>query len=142
MTPEERVRSFMAAMVEWEPRAHTALMSGQRVHEGPIREQLRAIYEEHCSTKGKGAGRFGRNLVGGGQGLSSQPKFDQEVLRVEAGPKKSVSYVITKPRRDQTTLWRFTVTVDAAGKPGIDDLHGIALTKTGELHGEWAKFGY
>jgi hypothetical protein len=142
VTPEERVRLFMAAMTEWEPRAHSALLSGQRVHEGAIRDQLRAIYEEHCSVKGKGPARFGRNLMGGGQGLSTPPKFDQDVLQVEPGPKKLVFHVITKPRADPNTLWRFTITVDKAGTPLIDDLHGIALTTAGEPHGEWAKFGY
>jgi hypothetical protein len=142
VTPEERVRAFMTAMTEWEPRAHSALLSGEKVREGPIRDQLRTLYEEHCSAKGKGPARFGRNLLGGGQGLSAEPKFNQEILRVENGPKNSVFYVITKPRADPNTLWRFTVTVDKAGTPLIDDLHGIALTRDGEPHGEWAKFGY
>jgi hypothetical protein len=141
MTPEERVRAFLDAMTEWEPRAHSGLLSGQKVHEGPIRDQLRAIYEEHCSAKGKGPARFGRNLLGGGQGLSAQPKFDQDVLQVEDGPKKSLFYVMTKPRHDPNTGWRFTVAVDAKGVPRIDDLHGAPM-REGKLVGEWAKFGY
>jgi hypothetical protein len=142
LTPEERVRSFMAAMTEWEPRAHKALLEGDKAGREALKEQLRKIYDEHLSAKGKGAGRFGKNLVGPGPALQDPPKFDQDVSRTEGGAKKSIFYVITKPRRDPNTLWRFTVTVDASGTPLIDDLQGVALTPAGEPHGEWGKFGY
>jgi len=141
VTPEERVRAFMTAMTACRSEAHEVQASRDNARREALTERLRAIYEEHCSAKGKGPNRFGRNLIGPGP-VVDPPKFNQEILRVENGPKKSVSYVITKPRADTNTLWRFTVTVDKAGTPLIDDLHGIALTPAGKPHGEWAKFGY
>src|SRR5260370_23010383 len=140
MTPEERVRSFMAAMVEWEPRVHQALITGAKAEWQSLIGELRTLYDQHLSAKGKGANRFGRNLVSG-PAVSNPPKFDQGIERVENGAKKSLFYVITKPRKDPFTVWRFTVTVDASGTPWIDDLHGKAVSHDGPK-GEWSRFGY
>jgi hypothetical protein len=141
MTPEERVRLFLTAMTQWEPTAVRAVTSGTAAEKEAIRSSLQAIYEEHLSTKGKSAARFGRNLVGPGPSVQDPPKFDQEVAKTESGPKKGVVYVTAKPRKDPNTAWRFTVVVDAKGDAKIDDLHGAPM-RNGEVVGEWAKFGY
>ena len=142
MTPEERVRAFLDAMTAWEPRAQRAITTGVSAAEDEsLKAALRAIYDEHLSDKGKAPARFGRNLAGPGPTVQDPPKFDQDVQRVEDGPKKSLFYVMTKPRHDPNTGWRFTVAVDAKGVPRIDDLHGAPM-REGKLVGEWAKFGY
>jgi hypothetical protein len=129
MTPEERVRAFLDAMTAWEPRALRAITTGASATE---KESVKAGFgpstTSTCRTRGRPS-------------VQDPPKFDQDVQRVEDGPKKSLFYVMTKPRHDPNTGWRFTVAVDAKCVPRIDDLHGAPM-REGKLVGEWAKFGY
>jgi hypothetical protein len=140
MTPDARVTSFVNAMAKWERRVFKKIGRATPAETAALKKELEAIFDDNLSTKGKSRSRFGVRLTSG-LTAADPPKFDQEVARVEDGPKSSQFYVVTKHRKDPNKIWRYVV-IDFKGTPAIDDLQTRWLSKEESkkvAKGEWDK---
>jgi len=130
MSPEERVLAFTKAMFEWERKVFRGFEKSTREDNQQAAKELRAIYDDHLSEKGKGLKEFGRKIHPkyGTPVSVSDGQYAQALLRVDRGPRKSPVYVITTGARD-FTAYRYKVVIDAEGVPWIDEMRACVVVK-------------
>jgi hypothetical protein len=143
MAPDQRVRQFPDAMTEWEQATFPLIATGHLRDDfdrikAEARRSLQIIFEQHLSPKGRGKERFGKRLVGAMPYVSDPPQYEMDIESSEAGPKSSLVYVRTSPRRDPSWRYRLSVIIDASGEAWIDDLRRC-VARAGQLLGEWTK---
>jgi len=132
MTPSDRVTQFVASMADWERKTYSVMTSGSVPGEqelAPARASLHTIYDEHLTERAKGPEKWGMRLTA--LAPSSPPQYDQELTGTEDGPKPSVAYVLARHRVATHKSYRYSVVLDAKGKPLIDDIR-VAYVEGGD----------
>jgi hypothetical protein len=138
MTPDERVRLFLDAMSQWERRVLPEFVKADEVQMKRWAEELRVIFDAHMTAKGKGPRGWGRTIhpTRGIPTSVSDRHCDQEIVRIDPGPTKSSSFVVTHARQDANTAYRFKVVVDKAGVPWVDEQRWCVIAQ-GKMTEDW-----
>lgn len=138
MPPAERVRRFLDAMSAWERRVFPQFVGATEPQMRGWADELRAIFDAHLSSTGKGPKNWGKKLhpTRGIPTNVSDRQYDQEIVGVEPGSTKASCYVLARPRQDPHTAFRFKVVVDTAGVPWVDAQQWCVVVG-GEPRGDW-----
>ena len=143
MTPEERVRMFLDAMLAWERRVFPTCTTDTREQMQAHTAGLLAIFREHLTEKGRGPKEWGKKIhpTRGIPTSFSDGQYDQEIDRVETTGRKTTFYVFTSWRPNPTMVYRYKVVVDGAGESRVDEMRSGSVFG-GKSPDKWRSYTY
>ena len=143
MTPEERLRAFLDAMLTWERRVSPIFVQSTLAEMQAETVPLLAIFAEHLTEKGRSSKEWGKKIhpKNGIPTCVADGQYDQEIERVAPTLRKTTFYAFTRWRPDPAMVYRYKIVVDEQGEAHVDEMRYGSVVG-GKPPEKWRSYTY